>query len=72
VTAAAAGQYKHRLLKLPPFLSPEGREENSEADVADGLALTGFFLERHVLAPHHTPVPPARTRFVARFMAKDP
>ena len=71
VTAAAAGQYKHRLLKLPAFLSPLGNgDEESEDDVADGLALTGFFLERHVLAPHHMPVPPARTRFVARFNAR--
>jgi len=70
VTSAAAGQYKHRLLKLPAFLSPKGNEEGStEADIADGLALTGFFMERHVLSPHHTAIPPARERFVARFMA---
>jgi len=69
VTAAAAGQYKHRLLKLPAFLSPDGNDEAETAeDVADGLALTGFFLERHVLAPHHMAMPPARSRFVARFM----
>jgi len=37
------------------------------SDVADGLALTGFFVERHVLAPHNLKLPPARTRFVERF-----
>ena len=73
VTAAAAGQYKQRLLKLPAFLSPQGNgEAETDADVADGLALTGFFLERHVLAPHHIALPPARTRFVARFMGQVP
>ena len=71
VTTAAAGEYKHRLLKLPSFLSPQGNADGeTDDDVADGLALTGFFIERHVLAPHHTPMPPARTRFVARFMVK--
>ncbi len=62
VTEAAAGQYKQRLLKLPAFLTGGGNGGESADDVADGLNLTGFFLERHVLAPHHVKMPPARTR----------
>ncbi len=63
VTEAAAGQYKHRLLKLPAFLAGAGNGAEDADDVADGLNLTGFFLERHVLAPHHVTMPPARSRF---------
>jgi hypothetical protein len=37
--------------------------------VEQGLALTGFFLERHVFAPHHRSLPAARRRLAARFPA---
>jgi DNA repair protein RecO (recombination protein O) len=51
------------LLLLPPFLLGDSRP--SPRDLVDGLALTGFFLERRVVEPHGRKMPPARTRFVA-------
>ncbi|MBT3703164.1 MAG: DNA repair protein RecO [Alphaproteobacteria bacterium] len=67
VTAAAGAPYKERLLALPGFLAGQTSEETAPQDLIDGLALTGFFVERHVLAPHNIKIPPARTRFVERF-----
>jgi len=67
VTASAAEPYEVRLLRLPAFLRPEGADTLDDAQVADGLALTGHFLHRHVFAPHGRGEPAARTRLVARF-----
>lgn len=64
VCAAAAQPYGDRLLALPAFLA-EGRE-GGPAEVAQGLALTGFFLDRHVFGPRHRPLPPARDRLGER------
>jgi len=65
VSAEAGEPYRERLLKLPPFLRLEGsRAAPTPADVLDGLALTGTFLERRVFAPHQRGLPPARARFV--------
>ena len=48
-----------RLLRLPAFmLSSQGGL--GEGDVADGLALTGHFLEQFVFGPLNRPLPPAR------------
>lgn len=69
VSAAAARPYGGRLLPLPAFLA-NGRgstaANDSAADLRDGLALTEFFLERHVYAPHQRKLPAARARLVAR------
>jgi DNA repair protein RecO (recombination protein O) len=67
VTAAAGEPYKQRLLALPGFLAGQTDEQTVPTDLVDGLALTGFFVERHVLAPHNIKMPPARTRFVEKF-----
>ena len=70
VSAAAGVSYRDKLLTLPEFLT--GSETHSDSgppsfrDVEQGLALTGFFLRRHVFAPHHRDEPPARVRFVDR------
>ena len=68
VTAEAAGAYRERLLKLPRFLTPEGGAPGLQ-DLVDGLALTGFFLERIVLEPHGAALPAARVRFGERLAA---
>ncbi|MGB0085874.1 MAG: DNA repair protein RecO [Rhodomicrobiaceae bacterium] len=60
VSAAAGEPYKDRLLKLPAFLRSASGFAASAEDVADGFALTGYFLERHVFAQHNAPLPPAR------------
>jgi DNA repair protein RecO (recombination protein O) len=65
VSAEAAAPYRERLLPLPGFLV--GRGAGGPEEVLTGLALTGHFLERHVFALRHEPVPPARDRFVERY-----
>ena len=65
VSGEAARPYRNRLLPLPRFLLDDTLADADAADVAAGLTLTGFFLERHLLAPHGAVLPPARARFVA-------
>jgi DNA repair protein RecO (recombination protein O) len=63
VSRAAAEPWRDRLLPLPAFLL--GTQAGAHpGDLRDGLALTGFFLERRVLAPHGRAEPKARTRLV--------
>lgn len=63
VSRAAAGDWAPRLLPLPPVL--RGAGEDSDPEIAEGLELTGYFLE-HRLAPSlgDKPVPAARARLV--------
>ena len=64
VSADAAEPFKHMLLRLPGFLIDTGQTA-SWPDIADGLRLTGFFLDRQVFA--HTrecQAPAARGRLV--------
>lgn len=65
VSLAAAEPYKDRLLALPAFLI--GRGAGGPAEVAQGLALTGYFLERQIFGPQDRPLPPARQRLAERF-----
>ena len=59
VSREGGAAFADRLLRLPPFmLSSQGGL--GEGDVADGLALTGHFLEQFVFAPLNRPLPPAR------------
>jgi DNA repair protein RecO (recombination protein O) len=67
VSAGAAEPYRDRLLKLPGFLAPEGGAPSAN-DLVDGLALTGFFLER-VAQEHGAILPQARARFYERLAA---
>ena len=65
VSAQAGGPYRGKLLRLPPFLLPHAGESRPEArDLHDGLALTGYFLDHRVFAPHGRKMPAARGRFV--------
>ncbi len=64
VSREAGLPYCNKLLPLPAFLLGEtGAEED---DVADGLTLTGYFLDRHVMAPRQMALPPARGFLVNR------
>ena len=67
VTPEGAGEYRNRLLPLPPFLTSGGRNAISPEDLRSGFALTGHFLDAHLLSPHNRVLPPARTRLVERF-----
>jgi DNA repair protein RecO (recombination protein O) len=62
VSAQAGEPYKERLLTLPAFLRGGPAAQVSQADILDGLALTGFFLEARALAPHGLAMPEARGR----------
>ena len=66
VSVTAGKPYRDKLLTLPVFLTRSGTMVPSLQDMEQGLALTGFFLRRHVFAPHHRDEPPARARFVDR------
>lgn len=66
VSLAAGEPYRNKLLPLPAFLlSPEVTDAGA-AEVADGLRLTGFFLERHVFAHEGRGMPAARRRLEER------
>lgn len=64
VSAEAGEPYKHRLLALPSFLRGEPAVEVGRADVVNGLALTGHFLETRVLEPRGMGMPEARSRLL--------
>jgi len=65
VSRAAGAAWRDRLLALPAFLGEEETEPPSADDLAAGFALTGFFLERHLYAPHGAALPDARAAFIA-------
>jgi DNA repair protein RecO (recombination protein O) len=66
VSRAAGLPWHDRLLRLPAFLGePEPDEAPSAADLADGFAMTGFFLERYALEPRGLTLPEARGGFVS-------
>lgn len=68
VSRAAGSPYADKMLRLPAFL----REQTVAAgdDVADGFALTGFFLERHVLEPRGLRLFDERAHFIAAILRR--
>ena len=58
-----AAPYAAKLLELPGFMRGSG--EIAEGDIARGLELTGYFLERRVLWPVDRQLPEARTRLMS-------
>ena len=72
VTREAAGRFRNRLLPLPSFLTAAEAADAADAvgpgDIADGLALSGHFLEHHVLrAAPGVRMPAARRRLLDMF-----
>jgi DNA repair protein RecO (recombination protein O) len=65
VSRDAGAPYRDKLLPLPGFLLAGGASPAPDA-IRDGLALTGFFLTRHIFEPLDRKMPAARTRFVDR------
>lgn len=63
VSREAGEPYRDRLLALPPFILLPGAVAGA-SEVAAGLALTGYFLERHVFRAHGRGLPPARLRLI--------
>jgi DNA repair protein RecO (recombination protein O) len=64
VSATEAEPYAGRLLALPTFIRDGGR--GSWQDIAEGLALTGHFLERDLITDRARPLAEARGRLVDR------
>jgi DNA repair protein RecO (recombination protein O) len=63
VSREAGEPYDAKLLKLPAFLRDDDAA-SSESDLLAGFALTGYFLERDVLAPHGLAMPDTRERLI--------
>lgn len=68
VSREAGSPYADKMLRLPAFL----REETVATgdDVADGFALTGFFLDRHVLEPRGLRLSDERAHFIAAILRR--
>lgn len=64
VSESGAGEYREKLLRLPPFLLAGGAAE--WADISDGLRLTGHFLARDLLIERQADMLDARARLVDR------
>jgi DNA repair protein RecO (recombination protein O) len=64
VSAEAGAPYRDKLLKLPPFLRSSKRLPATSGDIADGFALTGYFLEHPVYAQRNAPMPQGRQDFI--------
>jgi DNA repair protein RecO (recombination protein O) len=64
-TAEAGAPFADKLLRLPPFLV-SSRAPVEEGDVADALALAGYFLERRVFDQRGEGLPDARRRLIER------
>jgi DNA repair protein RecO (recombination protein O) len=64
VSAAEAEPYAGKLLPLPPFVREGGTA--SWTEIAQGLELTGHFLERDLLTDRSRPIGEARARLVDR------
>jgi DNA repair protein RecO (recombination protein O) len=67
VTEEGAGQWKERLLRLPPFMT--GAATSDPEAWRDGLRLTGHFLARDVFGARHRPLPMARQMLYDRVAA---
>ena len=70
VSLSAGEPWRDRLLTLPEFLAPGGGDPDA-GQIAEGLRLTGWFLEAHVFGPHDMATPDARERLVSRIHGLD-
>ena len=65
VSRGAGEPWQDRMLRLPAFLRAEWEAgEPATEELSDAFALTGFFLERHVLEPRGLPMHDARASFI--------
>jgi DNA repair protein RecO (recombination protein O) len=72
VSRLAGEPWRDRMLRLPPFLTPEWDEtEPSPEALSDAFTLTGFFIQRHVLEPRGVPMHDARTSFINAVLRRD-
>ena len=64
VSAQAGEPWRDKLLRLPSFLNGAS-DTPSPQELADGFALTGFFLANRVFEPRGLPASDTRERFLA-------
>ena len=69
VRGSEAEEYVSRLLRLPGFLVTPGAPLGVD-DIADGLALTGYFIEARVFNGMNRAVPAQRAQLVARLLKR--
>lgn len=71
VSAEAGRLWADKMLKLPGFLlgDPRPRSEPGDA-VADGFALTGYFLERHFFEPRGLRHAGGRAQLIANLLSR--
>jgi DNA repair protein RecO (recombination protein O) len=71
VSREAGAPWRDRLLALPAFVLGDA-DRVGPKEIADGFALTAFFLARHVLEPRGLALPDARAHFIAAVCRKLP
>jgi len=72
VSRVAGEPWQDRMLRLPAFLRAEAEvSEPATGDLSDAFALTGYFLERHVLEPRGLPMHDARASFINAVLRSD-
>ena len=64
VSRAAGAPYHDRMLLLPEFIADGQQLPDALDEIAQGVALTGHFLESRLLPALHRHVPPLRTHFI--------
>jgi DNA repair protein RecO (recombination protein O) len=64
VSRNAGEPWRDRMLRLPAFLHAALQNAPAADELSDAFALTGFFLERHVLEPRGLPMHDARASFI--------
>ncbi|MGC1696491.1 MAG: DNA repair protein RecO [Pseudolabrys sp.] len=64
VSRSAGEPWADKMLRLPAFLRDRDIEPGGR-DLADGFALTGFFLARHVMEPRGLALGDERAHFIA-------
>tara|TARA_R110000824_G_scaffold399843_1_gene606031 strand:+ start:120019 stop:120777 length:759 start_codon:yes stop_codon:yes gene_type:complete len=69
VSRIAGEPYADRLFRLPPFLVGSQAGISGPGDIAEGLKITGHFLERHFYSPLGRHLPDARIRLMQRVAA---
>jgi DNA repair protein RecO (recombination protein O) len=67
VSREAGEPWADKMLRLPAFLRESAAAPAGE-DLADGFALTGFFLARHVLEPRGLALSDERAHFIAAIL----
>lgn len=71
VSRVAGEPWRDRMLRLPAFLHGEFENGPAANELSDAFALTGFFLERHVLEPRGLPMHDARASFINAVLRAD-